>query len=289
MKNLKQALESGDFVITAEIAPPKGTDTSRLVRIARLLRGRVHAINVTDNQRAITRMSSIAASAILVQEGAMPICQVTCRDKNRIALQSDLLGCWALGIQNILALTGDAVQIGDNPEAKPVFDFDSVKLLRLIQRLNSGVNVDSKPLSGKPDLFAGAAVNPNLPMGAPFQRRFEAKCEAGAQFFQSQPIFEIDTLKELSRIATPLKARILAGIMLLKSTKQAQFLNEKVPGVKVPPESLGHLAKSGDELQTGIELAAGQILKFREYCHGIHIMTVGAEDKIPEILERALL
>lgn len=287
MKSLRAALASGEFVVTAEIAPPKGTDTARLSRIAQLLKDRVHAINVTDNQRAITRMSSILASLVLVQQGAEPICQLTCRDKNRIALQSDLLGAWAMGIKNILALTGDAVQIGDNREAKPVFDFDSVKLLQLIRRLNEGINVDGKELNGKPDLFAGAAVNPNLPMGLPFRRRFEAKLEAGAKFFQSQPIFEIEKLKGLVAIAKPLQAKILGGIILLKSVKQATFLNEKVPGVKVPSESIHQLSSSSDQLQAGVELASQQIRQFREYCDGVHIMTVGAEDKIPEILERA--
>jgi len=287
MKSLKQALESGEFVITAEIAPPKGTDASRLEKIAPVLKGRVHAINVTDNQRAITRMSSIAASAILIQRGAEPICQITCRDKNRIGLQSDLLGAWALGIQNILALTGDAVQIGDNREAKPVFDLDSVKLLRLIQRLNDGINVDGKGLNGRPSFFAGAAANPNLPMEAPFRRRFEAKCEAGARFFQTQPIFDVDRLKTLSEIARPLKAKVLAGVMLLKSVRQARFLNEKVPGVHVPEKEIRELEASDEELEAGIQLVAQQIREFRPYCDGIHIMTVGAEDRIPEILERA--
>jgi methylenetetrahydrofolate reductase (NADPH) len=287
MKSLREALESGEFIVTAEIAPPKGTDTSRLAEIAKKLGRRVHAINVTDNQRAITRMSSICASVVLVQNGAEPICQITCRDRNRIGLQSDLLGAWALGIKNILALTGDAVQIGDNREAKPVFDFDSVKLLKLIDRLNQGINVDGKPLSGKPDLCAGGAVNPNLPMGDPFKRRFEAKLKAGARFFQSQPIFETGKLKELWAFAHPLGAKVLAGIMLLKSIKQATFLNEKVPGVKVSDQAMKRLEKASDQLQAGIELAAEQIRQFRGQCDGIHIMTVGAEDKIPEILERA--
>jgi len=287
VKPLREALQSGEFVVTAEIAPPKGTDTSRLAAIGRLLKDRVHAINVTDNQRAITRMSSLCASAVIVSTEADPICQITCRDRNRIALQSDLLGAWALGIRNILALTGDAVQIGDNRSAKPVFDFDSIKLLRLIHQLNQGINVDGKMLSGKPELFAGAAVNPNLPMEAPFWRRFEAKVEAGAFFFQSQPIFEIEKLKQLSNGARPFKTGILAGIMLLKSTRQANFLNEKVPGVRVPDETIGEIAQSRDPLEKGIEIAARQIREYREYCEGVHIMTVGAEDRIPEILERA--
>lgn len=291
MKSLREALESGEFVITAEIAPPKGTNTSRIVEIAQKVGKKVHAINVTDNQRAITRMSSLCASLILVQNGAEPICQITCRDRNRIGLQSDLLGAWALGIKNILALTGDAVQIGDNREAKPVFDFDSIKLLKLVDRLNQGINVDGRPLNGKPNLCAGGAVNPNLPMGDPFKRRFEAKLKAGARFFQSQPIFEIEKLKELRAFAHPLGAKVLAGVMLLKSIKQATFLNEKVPGVKVSDQAMRRLEKAPNQLegqlQAGIELAAEQIQAFRGHCDGVHIMTVGAEDKIPEILERA--
>ncbi len=291
MKSLKEALEKGELVVTAEIAPPKGTDTSRLIKIAREVGSKVHGINVTDNQRAITRMSSLCASVVLLQNGAVPICQITCRDRNRIGLQSDLLGAWALGIPYVLALTGDAVQIGDNREAKPVFDFDSIKLLKLISRLNEGINVDGKPLNGKTSLYPAAAVNPNLPMGAPFKRRFEAKLEAGARFFQSQPIFELAKLKELSEFAHPLGAKILAGVILLKSLKQAAFLNEKVPGVKVSETAMKRLEAASQnpegQLQAGIELAAEQIRSFRGYCSGVHIMTVGAEDKIPEILERA--
>ena len=297
MHSFQTAIEKGEFVITAEVAPPKGTDTARLIEISKKLssgpKPRVHAINVTDSQRAITRMSSVSASALLRQNESEPICQMTCRDRNRIGLQGDLLGAWALGVTNILALTGDAVQIGDNREAKPVFDFDSVKLLRLIEQLNQGINVDQKPLQGRPSFFAGAAVNPNLPMEAPFKRRFEAKLKAGARFFQSQPIFDPKKLEDLWQFTHPLGAKILAGVMLLKSVKQANFLNEKVPGVLVSEDALKKLARVADpsnptaELEAGIELAAEQIRNFRGHCDGVHIMTVGAEDRIPEILERA--
>lgn len=185
--SLRAAARSGEFLVTAEVCPPKGSDPSRMVEMAQALKGRVHAVNITDGSRAVLRMSSLAASVILLQHGIEPICQVACRDRNRLALQADLMGAHALGIRNILALTGDPVKAGDHPDAKSVFDLESVRLLKLIDKLNSGFDLNDKPLTdGITELFAGAAIDPQLKSWSGLQSRFERKLEAGAQFFQSQ-------------------------------------------------------------------------------------------------------
>ncbi len=197
LNSFRAAAQSGEFLITAEVAPPKGGDSAHMVQMAQTLKGRVHAVNITDGSRAVLRMCSFAASVILLHHGIEPICQVACRDRNRIGLQADLMGAHALGIRNILALTGDPVKAGDHTDAKGVFDLESVRLLQVIKKLNSGCDWNDKPLTdGTTDLFAGAAVDPQLPSWSGLQRRFERKLEAGAQFFQSQLICDFDLLEK---------------------------------------------------------------------------------------------
>ena len=214
----RNAVQAGEFLITAEVMPPKGGDPSHMVEMARLLKDRVHAVNITDGSRAVLRMSSLASSVLLLQQGIEPICQIACRDRNRIALQADLMGAQALGIRNILALTGDPVKAGDHPEAKGVFDLESVRLLKLIDKLNQGVDYNDRSLTDQPtDLFVGAAVDPQSPSWSGLQRRFERKLEAGAQFFQSQLISDFSRLEQfMDQIAAKTDKPILAGIFLLK-------------------------------------------------------------------------
>lgn len=288
-KTFRSAAESGEFLITAEVAPPKGGDPAHMVKMAQSLKGRVHAVNITDGSRAVLRMCPLAASVILLQHGIEPICQIACRDRNRIALQADLMGAHALGIHNILALTGDPVKAGDHPDAKSVFDLESVRLLRLITKLNSGSDANDKPLSdGVTELFAGAAVDPQLKSWSGLQRRFERKIEAGAQFFQSQLICDFERLEVfMDKIAAGSNKPILAGIFLLKSAKNAQFINKYVPGVDIPQTVIERLAAADDPLQEGIRIAAQQVQLARQLCQGVHVMALKREDLIPNILDLA--
>ncbi|PSB01812.1 methylenetetrahydrofolate reductase [Merismopedia glauca] len=287
--NFRAAVEAGEFLITAEVAPPKGGDPTHMLQMAQTLKGRVHAVNITDGSRAVLRMSPVAASVILLQHGIEPICQLACRDRNRIALQADLMGAHALGIRNILALTGDPVKAGDHPDAKGVFDVESVRLLQLIQKLNQGVDQNLKPLSdGTLDLFPGAAVDPQCGSWSGLKQRFERKLEAGAQFFQSQLICDFDKLdKFMLQIATGCNKPILAGIFLLKSAKNAEFINRCVPGVQIPQHIIDRLAQAETPLAEGIEIAAEQVKMASQLCQGVHLMAVKREDLIPQILDLA--
>ncbi|MEH1891933.1 MAG: methylenetetrahydrofolate reductase [Nostoc sp.] len=285
----KRAVQAGEFLVTAEVAPPKGGDPAHMIQMAATLKGRVHAVNVTDGSRAMLRMSSLMASVILSQNGIEPICQVACRDRNRIGLQADLMGAHALGIHNILALTGDPVKAGDHADAKSVFDLEAVRLLQLIRKMNQGVDCNEKPLTdGALDLFVGAAVDPQCKSWSGLQSRFERKIEAGAQFFQSQLITDFDLLEKfMDTIAAGYKKPILAGIFLLKSAKNAQFINRCVPGVNIPQHIIDRLAKAKDPFEEGIKIAAEQVQIARQLCQGVHVMAVKREDAIVPILDLA--
>lgn len=292
MSNIfRTAVKKQEFLVTAEVAPPKGGDPSHMVEMAKTLEGRVHAVNITDGSRAVLRMCPMVASVILLQHGIEPICQMACRDRNRIGLQADLMGAHALGIHNILALTGDPVKAGDHVEAKSVFDLESVRLLQLVGKLNSGFDYNDLPLTdGATDLFVGAAVDPQLASWSSLQRRFERKLEAGAQFFQSQLITDFERLEKfMDQIAAGANKPVLAGIFLLKSAKNAQFINRCVPGVNIPEHIIDRLAKASDPLQEGIVIAAEQVKLAKQICQGVHMMAVKREDLIVQILDRAEL
>lgn len=286
---LRSAIAADQFLITAEVMPPKGGDPSHMIAMAQQLQGRVHGVNITDGSRAVMRMSSLAAAVLLHQVGIEPICQMACRDRNRIALQADLMGAHALGIRNLLALTGDPVKAGDHPKARSVFDLESVRLLRTIGQLNQGLDLNQKKLPDGPlDIFAGAAVDPQSPSWSGLQKRFERKVEAGAQFFQSQLISDFDRLdKFMTQIAAPAQKPVLAGIFLLKSAKNAAFLNRNVPGVHIPDTIIDRLAAAEEPLKEGIAIAAEQVKLAQTLCQGVHIMAIRREDLIPEILDRA--
>ncbi|BFM41114.1 methylenetetrahydrofolate reductase [Synechocystis sp. LKSZ1] len=286
---LQQAAQNQDFLITAEVTPPKGGDPQRMLSVAQTLRGRVHAINVTDGSRAVLRMSSLAACLILQNQGLETVCQMTCRDRNLIALQADLMGAQALGLHNILALTGDPIKAGDHPQARAVYNLESVRLLQLIQSLNQGVDANQAPLTdGALTLFAGAAVDPQSKSWSGLQRRFEQKLQAGAQFFQSQLITDFERLdKFMTQVVGGSHKPILAGIFLLKSAKNAHFINRNVPGVEIPEHLIQRLAKAADPLQEGVQIAAEQVQLARQLCQGVHLMAVKREDLIPQILDLA--
>ncbi|OKH54035.1 5,10-methylenetetrahydrofolate reductase [Calothrix sp. HK-06] len=289
VSSFRAAARNGEFLVTAEVCPPKGGNPQHMLQMAATLKGRVHAVNITDGSRAVLRMSSLVASAILLQNGIEPICQLACRDKNRIGLQADLMGAHALGIQNILALTGDPVKAGDHPDCKAVFDLEAVRLLQVIQKLNLGIDYNDKPLTdGALDLFVGAAVDPQCKSWSGLQSRFEKKVEAGAQFFQSQLITDFDILEKfMDTIAAGCNKPILAGIFLLKSAKNAEFINRAVPGVNIPQYIIDRLAQAKDPLEEGMKIAAEQVQIARQLCQGVHMMAVKREDLIAPILDMA--
>ena len=286
---LRHAIQNGEFLVTAEATPPKGGNIQHMLEQAMLLKGRVHAVNITDGSRAVMRMSSLASAVILRQHGIEPICQMACRDRNRIALQADLIGAHALSIYNILALTGDPVKAGDCPNTKAVFDLESVRLLQTIGKLNAGMDFNDKLMPDGPTrLFAGAAVDPQLASWSGLQSRFERKVAAGAQFFQSQLIVDFERLEKfMTQIAAQYGKPVLAGIFLLKSAKNAQFINRNVPGVSIPDSIIERLERSAEPLQEGIAIAAEQVRLARDLCQGVHIMAVKREDLIPAILDQA--
>ncbi|MGK7955198.1 MAG: methylenetetrahydrofolate reductase [Crocosphaera sp.] len=289
INHFRQAAHNKEFLITAEVTPPKGGNPSRMLEMAKQLKGRVHGVNITDGSRAVLRMSSMAASALLLQYGIEPICQMTCRDRNVIALQGDLMGAYALGLRNILALTGDPVKAGDHKKSKAVFELESVRLLQMIDKLNRGIDFNEKPLPDDPlDLFPGAAVDPQCGSWSGLQRRFERKVAAGAQFFQSQLVTDFDRLdKFMHQIAANSDKPILAGIFLLKSAKNARFINKNVPGVEIPESIIKRLAEAEEPLQEGVKIAAEQVKLAQELCQGVHMMAVKREELIPEILDQA--
>lgn len=283
MSRLSEELAAGRFVVTAEIAPPKGVDVEAQIACARNLG--VTAVNVTDNQGANMRMSPLAVSALLMREGIEPILQLTCRDRNRMALQSDLLGAAALGVENVLVLSGDHARFGDHPDAKAVFDLDSVQLLQAIQGLERGHDLSGRPLSGSPKFFTGAAVTPEAEPFELMLQKFRKKVTAGARFFQTQAVFDPEKLSRFMEEARPLGVPILPGILLLKSARMARFLNERIPGIRVPQPLVERLERSADPLEEGVAIAREMTAHARRNCQGVHLMTLGHEERIPEILE----
>jgi len=270
----------------------KGTDTTEMEEVAHLLKGRVDATNVTDQQSAVMRLGSLAVCHLLKEKGLEPIFQMTCRDRNRLALQSDLLSAYVLGIENVLAITGDLPALGDHPQAMPVFDLDSVQLLQVIKTLNEGHDMVGNELKGKPNFFPGAVVNPGADTEAAFELqiiKMEKKIEAGARFFQTQAIYEVDRFAKFMKRVEGFGVPILAGIIPLKSVGMARFMNKNVAGVFVPENLIKKMADAKDKTQTGIEIAASLAKELKGLSQGVHIMAIGWEKKVPAILDAAEL
>jgi len=283
MSLLSQQLSLGHFVVTAEIAPPKGTNLSLALAEVEKFKG-ITAVNVTDNQGANMRLSSLALAAQLQQAGTETVLQLTCRDRNRMALQSGLLGAAAFGIENLLLLSGDHSKFGDHPDARPVFDLDSVQLLDMTAGLMAGVDMAGKRLNGVPSFFPGAAVNP---AAEPFELMFQKvakKIDSGARFFQTQSVFDRATLERFMLAMEPFQVPVIAGVLLVRSAKMARFLNDNIPGVQVPAPLVERLERVEDPLAEGVEIAREAVTWARELCQGVHLMTLGHEDKIPGIL-----
>jgi len=286
---LQQALEAGQFALTAEVMPPRGGEIKRTLEHAALLKDWVHAVNVTDSSRAVMRMSSLAVCRLLLDAGVEPVWQQACRDRNRIGLQADLLGAHALGIRNLLCLTGDPVRAGDQPQARPVNELESVRLLKQVAAFNRGEDpVDGSLPDGPTDLFAGAAADPQSPSWSGLSSRVRRKQQAGARFLQTQMVMDEDCLKRfVHEITAPLGLPVLAGVFLLKSAKNAAFINRVVPGACIPQAIIDRLAAASNPADEGITIAAEQVRRYAQTCQGVHLMAVKAEERIPLILERA--
>lgn len=286
----KEALESGRFVVTAEAGPLKGTSITELKEIAEALKGKVDALNVTDQQSSVMRLGSLAVCHLLIDWGIEPIFQMTCRDRNRIALQSDLLSAEVLGIKNCLALTGDLPSLGDHVQAKPVYDIDSVQLLAVIKRLNEGFDMAGNELKGKTDLFTGAVVSPGADTEAAFEMqimKMEKKIEAGAHFFQTQAVFEPAVFAKFMKRVEQFKVPVLVGVIPLKSAGMARFMNKNVAGVSVPEDLISKMTQAKDKTQAGIEITGNLIKELKGMCQGVHCMAIGWEKKVPDILKAA--
>lgn len=292
--SFKNALLKGKFVITCEIGPPKGAEDEEIRNTAEILRGLADGVNVTDLQSSVMRLGSMTTCHILKEMGLDPIYQVTCRDRNRLALQSDIISAYVLGIRNILALTGDYTTTGDHPQAEPVFDLDSVQLLYTIKRLEEGYDLSGKELTEKPSFFKGAVVNPGGNTEAALELQFikmQKKIEMGAQFFQTQAIFDVDVFKRFMErtLKLNIKTPILAGIILLKSEKMANYMNKFVPGVFVPDEIIKRMAGTDDKASMCIEIATELINQVKPYCAGVHIQALGWEKHIPTVIKNIAL
>jgi len=288
--SLKPLLDAGKFVITTEIGPLKGTDTTEIQEVAEVLLGRVDAANVTDQQSSVMRLGSLTVCHLLKERGLDPIFQTTCRDRNRLALQSDLLSASVMGIENVLSITGDLPALGDHPDAKPVYDLDSVQLLYTIQKLNEGFDLSGNELSGKTNLFPGAVVNPGADTEAALELqliKMEKKIAAGAKFFQTQAIYEASVFAKFMKRAEQFKVPVLAGVIPLKSAGMARFMNKNVSGVFVPEEFINKMATAEDKVKTGLEIAADLMKQLKDMCQGIHIMAIGWEKKVPALLDLA--
>ena len=288
---ITELFDNGQFVVTAEVGPPKGINVDHVVEEAKEYLSGITAVNVTDNQSSVMRMGSLPACIALKNAGLTPILQLTCRDRNRIALQSELLGAAMLGIDNILCLTGDHTKMGDHPGAKPVFDLDSVSLLYTASQLEKGVDLSGNALVGEPPKFAkGAVVSPCSDSVDAQLAKMERKVMAGAEYFQTQAVFDSEKFIAFAEKAKQFGKPIQLGVIIPKSAGMAKFMNNNVAGVHVPQWMIDELAADKEKAKagiTGVELAAKVIKACRPYCQGLHIMALGWEAKVPELLKLA--
>ena len=287
MSKFAEALGSGRFVVTMELNPPKGTDLSALYEKAEILKDKIDAFNLTDSASSLMTMGPLAAAHLLLDRGIEPILQVTCRDRNRIALQSDLLAASTLGVSNVLCMSGDPPGAGDHPDAKPVFDLDAISLLRAISSLQAGGDLGGNELRGVPSFTAGAVANPGAPDMDKERRRMEDKIEAGAGFFQTQAVYDPGAFEKFMNAVQGYNVPILAGFILLKSGNMARNLNANLPGVLVPDDIVRELDEADDRRQKSVEIAGRIIKQIRPMCQGVHIMAIGWESRVPQVLQAA--
>ena len=289
--SFKKALKSGKFLVTSEVAPPKGTNLEKMHHHIELLKDKVDAMNVTDHQSSVMRFPSLGGVLLVKEMGGEPILQMTCRDRNRLALQADLLFAASRGIHNVLCLTGDSVILGDHKEAKGVFDMDSSQLLATIRRMEKGKDLGGNDLDGSVSFCAGAIVTPEANPLEPQLIKFEKKVEAGAEFIQTQAVYDLDNFKKFMEYAKQFPVKLLAGIILLTSAPMARFMNKNVAGVNVPQDLIDEMASApkGRALDKGIEIAGRMIkrIKKEKMCDGVHIMAIGREELVPDIISAA--
>jgi len=287
VSRLRDLLEAGTFVVTGEIAPPRGTDLSVMQHSAELMRPVCHALNVTDNQGASLHLSSLSASRVVLDMGIEPIFQQTCRDRNRLALQSDLLAAWTLGLENLLVVTGDDPRGGDHPQAKGVFDLDSTQLLQVASAMNAGADMLGRPLKGGTDFYAGAAMFPEAEPWDIQRARTEEKIEAGARFFQTQAVFDIGKLARATEVIHAAGAKVIAGILLLRSPKAIDFINARLAGLMVPEHIAQRIRSAADPAEEAVLLAIEQVKEIRGIADGVHIMPLGLDDQVVRIVTEA--
>jgi methylenetetrahydrofolate reductase (NADPH) len=291
VSSFKKALESGRFVVTSEVAPPKGARTEQMLHHIELLKDKVDAINITDHQSSIMRFPSLGGALLVKEMGGEPILQMTCRDRNRLALQADLLFAFSRGINNILCLTGDSILMGDHKEAKGVFDLDSSQLVASIRRMEKGKDLGGNDLDGSVSFCVGAIVTPEADPIEPQLIKFEKKIEAGAEFIQTQAVYDLDNFKKFMNYARQFPVKVLAGIILLTSAPMARFMNKNVAGVVVPQSLIDEMeaAPKGRKLEKGVEIAGRMIRRIKEekMCDGVHIMAIGKEELVPDIMSAA--
>ena len=288
---ITELFERGEFVVSAEVGPPKGFHVEHLLEEAKTYLSGITAVNVTDNQSSVMRLGSLAMCKALKDEGLTPIYQLTCRDRNRIALQSDLLSAAMFGIENLLLLTGDHTKLGDHPQAKPVFDLDSVSLIHAVKKLEEGVDLGGNELIGEAPKFAkGAVVSPCSDSVDAQLAKMERKVMAGADYFQTQAVFEPEKFIKFMEKAKQFGKPVQVGIIIPKSAGMAKFMNNNVAGIHVPDEMIEELKKDNEKTKagiTGVEIAARIIKVCKPYCQGVHIMALGWESKVPELLKAA--
>ena len=288
---ITELFERGEFVVSAEVGPPKGFHVEHLLEEAKTYLSGITAVNVTDNQSSVMRLGSLAMCKALKDEGLTPIYQLTCRDRNRIALQSDLLSAAMFGIENLLLLTGDHTKLGDHPQAKPVFDLDSVSLIHAVTKLEEGVDLGGNELIGEPPKFAkGAVVSPCSDSVDAQLAKMERKVMAGADYFQTQAVFEPEKFIKFMEKAKQFGKPVQVGIIIPKSAGTAKFMNNNVAGIHVPDEMIEELKKDKEKTKagiTGVEIAARIIKECKPYCQGVHIMALGWESKVPDLLKLA--
>lgn len=289
MSNLSESLADGKFTVTGEIGPPKGVDTEEMFHEAEYYKGTVAAVNVTDIQSSVMRLGSMAVCHKLLGMDIEPVFQMTCRDRNRLAMQSDLLSAYVLGIRNVLVITGDHVALGDHPQAMPVFELDSVQLLKVISALEDGKDMAGNELAGAPEFFKGAVVTPCADPVEPQIIKLEKKVAAGAEFVQTQAVYEPKQFEEFMKKVGHIDVPILVGIVLLKSAGMAKYMNKNVAGVLVPDEMIEEMASAAkeDRKKKSVEIAARLIREMQPMCQGVHIMPLGWDSLVPEVLKEA--
>lgn len=289
--NIIDLFQRGEFVVSAEVGPPKGFHIEHLLEEAKTYLSNITAVNVTDNQSSVMRLGSLATCKALQDKGLTPIFQLTCRDRNRIALQSDLLSAAMFGIENLLLLTGDHTRMGDHPQAKPVFDLDSVSLIHAVKKLEEGEDLGGNPLIGAPPKFAkGAVVSPCSDSVDAQLAKMERKVKAGADYFQTQAVYEPEKFIKFMEKAGQFGVPVQLGIVIPKSVGMANFMNQNVAGIHVPQDMIEELKKDKEKTKagiTGIEIAARIIKECKPYCQGVHIMALGWESKVPDLLAQA--